>query len=68
METNWAVATAKWKKFLGWYDELDTTDDEMTLYRVAVQRDKKRLNPEDVGVIKDGDGNITVERGNIKRR
>lgn len=51
-----------------WYDELDITDGEQTIYRIAKERHKKILDLEDVEVIRNRNANIIVEIENIKRR
>ena len=62
------VAKAKEKAHEELYEKLNSKEREKDLYRLAKQRDKTSKDVQQVGLIKDSDGNVLTSEDDVLRR
>jgi len=67
-ETKSVVAKAKQEATKHIYDELDTKEGQMKIYKIAKARQKSRQDKMLMGVIKDRDGTILTDEKLIQER
>ena len=67
-ETKMAVSEARSRAFEGFYQVLETKNEEQQICKIVKRREKRIRDLDQVKCIKDKEGNILVADGDIKER